>query len=150
MRALLRQIRELCPSLSAVAWALLPVVFLLSGDVLGEDSYLDQLEVESQKLTDRPVLAPKRYSSDAGGEGNEAENEVFQTEGESLAPSPDFDEDLTWVEFEEELKSRFLGSFTFYKKLPQHSREEIYHGYLKGNAIKEIRKKVMNRYLHSR
>jgi len=53
------------------------------------------------------------------------------------------------VDFEDELKDRFLGSFTFYKKLPQRSREEVYRGYLNGNTIREIRKMIMNRYLHS-
>jgi len=126
------------------------VITLPCAHVAAEDNYLDQLEVESKKLTDRPILAPGTDASSTSGEKSADGQKEFHLEGKSLAPSPDFDNDLTMVEFEDELKNRFLGSFTFYKKLPQPSREEVYRGYLNGNTIKETRKIIMSRYLHSR
>ncbi|MBL3529215.1 MAG: hypothetical protein JMN27_16395 [gamma proteobacterium endosymbiont of Lamellibrachia anaximandri] len=54
----------------------------------------------------------------------------------------------TQKEFEANLKSRYLGSFTFYRKLPGRSQEEIYLDYKSGVSIGEIRKKIMDRFLH--
>ncbi len=130
-----------------VTWFFLLVITLPCAHVVAADNYLDQLEVESKKLTDRPVLAPE---TDASSTESGSENKEFNVEGKSIFLSPDFDQDLTMIEFEDELNVRFLGSFTFYKKLPQPSREEVYRGYLNGNTIKETRKIIMSRYLHSR
>jgi len=150
MQVLLRHIKIIDFSMLRVTWMFLLVISLPYTHVTAQDSYLDQLEAESTKLTDRPVLAPETDASGAGGVEDAAKQMDFNTEGKSIVASPDFDEDLTVVDFEDELKVRFLGSFTFYKKLPQRSREEVYHGYLNGNTIREIRKMIMNRYLHSR
>ncbi|MEW8395104.1 MAG: hypothetical protein AB2707_02980 [Candidatus Thiodiazotropha sp.] len=50
--------------------------------------------------------------------------------------------------FEEDLKARYMGSFTFYKKLPRRSREEVFEEYKGGASIDEIRKKIMDRFLN--
>ena len=149
MRVLLRHIKRTVFSMLRVTWISLFVITLPYTYAAAQDNYLDQLEVESKKLTDRPVLAPETDGS-VGSTEDSSKQMDFDTEGKSIVASPDFDEDLTMVDFEDELKVRFLGSFTFYKKLPQRSREEVYHGYLNGNSIEEIRKMIMNRYLHSR
>ncbi|MCG8037820.1 MAG: hypothetical protein JAZ19_12385, partial [Candidatus Thiodiazotropha taylori] len=58
------------------------------------------------------------------------------------------DEGAAQVAFEEDLKSRYLGSYTFYKKLPRRAREEVYEEYKGGASIDEIRQKIMNRFLN--
>ncbi len=150
MRVLLRYIKRDTFYMLRLTWISALIITLSCAQVTAKDNYLDQLEAESTKLTDRPELAPETDASGSGEAGNASKQMDFNTEGKSIVASPDFDEDLTIVDFEEELKVRFLGSFTFYKKLPQRSREEVYHGYLNGNTIEEIRKMIMNRYLHSR
>ena len=54
----------------------------------------------------------------------------------------------TLREFDAELKSRYRGTYTFYRKLPRRSREEIYQDYRDGASIDEIRKKIMDRFLN--
>jgi hypothetical protein len=49
--------------------------------------------------------------------------------------------------FEEDLKSRYRGSYTFYEKLPRRTREEVFGEYRDGATIDEIRKKIMDRFL---
>ncbi|MCP3669305.1 MAG: hypothetical protein GY814_02495 [Gammaproteobacteria bacterium] len=133
-----------------MAWLFFLVITLPCAHVAAEDSYLDQLEAESKKLTNRPIPAPEANSASTRVEKSGAGLKKQPTEGKSLIPSPDFKSNLAMVEFENELKNRFLGSFTFYKKLPQPSKEEVYHGYLNGNSIKDTRKIIMSRFLHSR
>jgi len=149
MHVLLRHIKRIDFSTLRVTWIFMLVISLPYAHVAAQDNYLDQLEAESTKLTDQPVLAPETDASGTGEVEGASKQMDFHTEGKSIVASPDFDEDLTVVDFEDELKDRFLGSFTFYKKLPQRSREEVYRGYLNGNTIREIRKMKMNRYLHS-
>ena len=52
--------------------------------------------------------------------------------------------------FEEELKTRYRGSFLFFEKLPPASREEIVLEYQKGASIEDIRNKIMSRFLHEK
>jgi hypothetical protein len=150
MRLLLHHIKKSVFYMLRQSWIPVLVVTLPCSLVAAQENYLDQLEVESKKLTDRPVLAPGTDVAGSNGAEATSRQEDFNTEGKSTVASPDFDEDLTMADFEDELKVRFLGSFTFYKKLPQRSREEVYRGYLNGNTIEEIRKMIMSRYLHSR
>jgi hypothetical protein len=50
--------------------------------------------------------------------------------------------------FEEELKTSYQGSYTFYLKLPRHTREEVFQVYSDGASIEEVRKMIMQRFLH--
>lgn len=52
--------------------------------------------------------------------------------------------------FENELEGQYRGSYLFYKKLPRRAQEEIFLEYQKGASIDDIRKKIMNRFLHSK
>ena len=55
----------------------------------------------------------------------------------------------TLSEFESELKSRYRGSYTFYRKLPTRSREAIFMNFLDGVPMSDIRKKIMDRFLNN-
>ena len=50
--------------------------------------------------------------------------------------------------FEAELKQHYRGSYLFYKKLPRRSREKVFTEYSEGASIEDIRKKIMDRFLH--
>lgn len=51
--------------------------------------------------------------------------------------------------FERELDQRYHGTYLFYKQLPGRSREEVLQAHANGATMDEIRKKVMERFLHS-
>lgn len=55
---------------------------------------------------------------------------------------------LSRESFENELKDRYAGSAVFYSKLDAANQEEIYQEYLSGATISELRKKIMDRFLH--
>jgi len=50
--------------------------------------------------------------------------------------------------FEEDLKARYKGSYTFYRKLPRRTQEEVFEEYRQGASIGEIRQKIMDRFLN--
>lgn len=50
--------------------------------------------------------------------------------------------------FEEDLKASYQGSYTFYQKLPRRTREEVFQVYSDGASIDEVRKMIMDRFLH--
>lgn len=58
------------------------------------------------------------------------------------------DDRLSRESFENELKAKYAGSATFYGKLDAANREEIYQEYRAGATISELRKKIMDRFLH--
>lgn len=89
--------------------------------VLAQD-YLDQIEMEAGKVEQHTPAA------DGGG-------------GSGGASSKDR------LTFEAILQDEYAGSYTFYEKLPERSRQEIVDDYVNGASIDEIREKIVNRYL---
>ncbi len=88
------------------------------------------------------------YLSAISQEAKKVEAEVQPTlseSGETLVPE---DDGLSLQAFEEDLKARYMGSYTFYLKLPKRTREEVFLEYRDGASIDEIRKKIMDRFLH--
>ena len=94
---------------------------------LSEKSYLDAIQLEAEKLG-QPA---------ATGE-DEQESPPEALVGEDVK------------EFERELEAQFRGSYLFYRKLPARSQEEVFLEHKQGASIEEVRKTIMNRYLHSR
>ncbi|MBT2968603.1 MAG: hypothetical protein B6D72_20195 [gamma proteobacterium symbiont of Ctena orbiculata] len=101
------------------------VMFLFSQfSVAEEDPYLSAISSEAEKVESTETTISTETSEDE------------ETDGPSLQA------------FEEDLKARYMGSFTFYKKLPRRSREEVFEEYKGGASIDEIRKKIMDRFLN--
>jgi hypothetical protein len=91
-----------------------------------EDPYLSTLSQEAQKV--------------------EAKTQpTLNTEDSRVEPA---DDGLNIAAFEEDLKARYKGSYTFYQKLPRRAREEVFLEYRDGASIDEIREKIMDRFLH--
>ncbi|WP_428622818.1 hypothetical protein [Sedimenticola sp.] len=95
--------------------------FVISFSVMaaGEDDYLSALHQEAGKV-------------DGGAVG--------ETEASGGR--------LSRAYFERELKEKYAGSAVFYGKLAPGSQEEIYQEYKSGATISELRKKIMDRFLH--
>jgi hypothetical protein len=50
--------------------------------------------------------------------------------------------------FEALLQKDYRGSYLFFKKLPPRSQEEILLDYQNGASINDVRKKIMDKFLH--
>jgi len=91
-----------------------------------EQSYLDAIEIEAEKLDDSAA----------------------HSEGKANSPSTTVSDDSR-EKFEQELESRYRGTYLFYKQLPARSREEVFLEHEQGASIEDVRKTILNRYLHS-
>lgn len=89
------------------------------------------------------------YLSAISKEADKVEAETQPTLNVPTESSGQTDEDgLSLQAFEEDLKTRHKGSYTFYQKLPRRSREEVFQEYRNGASIDELRKTIMERFLH--
>ena len=50
--------------------------------------------------------------------------------------------------FETLLKQTRVGTYSFYRRLPERSREEIFLDYSGGASLEALRGKIIDRYLH--
>ena len=98
------------------------------------DDYLSELDAEVKKVEARNI------DGAAGRNDVEAPAEVaVATRGTRNGASRDAFEGL--------LKQKYLGTFGFYKKLPERSRQEIFLEYQEGAPMAEVRKKIIDRLL---
>jgi hypothetical protein len=105
----------------AAARRLAPLVLILLSPLLrADDAYLDAIRTEADKLDAASVVAPARAAAEPA------------------------------AGFEQELQARYRGTYLFYKKLPPKSQEEVLLEYQQGASIEDVRKTIMNRFLHSR
>ena len=96
-----------------------------------DDPYLEMLDQEATK-----VEGP---SSDTGDNGNAISGAGGNPQPMAL-PSRQ--------RFEQLLRQQNVGTYSFYRKLPERSREEIFLDYSKGASMEALREKIVNRYLH--
>lgn len=115
------QLKFFCASCFLVLSVIMPL-----GLVAEEDPYLSAISSEASKVeaTEQPTL-------DTSGEQPKKEEGGIALQA-----------------FEEELKTSYQGSYTFYQKLPRRTREEVFQVYSSGASIDEVRKMIMDRFLH--
>ncbi|RMG35231.1 MAG: hypothetical protein D6720_07650 [Gammaproteobacteria bacterium] len=110
-------------------------IWLVSSAAFSADDYVSELESEATKVEAREIDP---------AEGKE--EVVAPPEGRAVAPvvpvRPGGRE-----AFETLLKDHYLGTYRFYKKLPERSREEIFEQYRGGADIAVIRNKIVTRLL---
>jgi hypothetical protein len=106
---------------------------LLSAPALLAD-YLSDLDAEVKKVEARQI------DGESGTSTVEAPAELSTDDGEPR-------QGATRDAFEVLLKENYLGTFGFYKKLPERSRQEIYADYRDGAPMSEVRKKIIDRLL---
>jgi len=112
---------------SRIGFAVLSAILLALPLDSYPQSYLDAIRVEADKL-------------DSG----------VSPEGGKAVTSEGADADDPRSKFEKELGDRYSGTYLFYQKLPKKSQEEVYLEYEGGASIDEVRKTIMNRFLHNR
>lgn len=89
-----------------------------------EDPYLSAISIEAKKVdaATQPTL-------------------------DNAAPQSTNDRGVHLQAFEEDLKARYKGSYTFYVKLSRRCREEILQEYRDGASIDALREKIMDRFM---
>lgn len=110
-----------------VKTGLIIAVFVTPFSVMaaGDDDYLSALKQAVKRVGERDV-APEGGAS-AGESGDNA---------------------VSRDTFEAELREQYVGSSVFYGKLSEADQEGIFLEYQEGAAISELRKKIMDRFLH--
>ena len=97
-----------------------------------DDAYLDQLDQEVTKV--EPVTTD-----------TSAEPAVAARSGATGATSRP---DVSREGFETLLRRQHVGTYSFYQRLPDRSREEVYLDYSNGASMEALRAKIIDRYLH--
>ncbi len=108
--------------------------FLVALPSWSADDYLSELDAEVKKVESRKI------DGETGENSVEAPAEITPDAGNARAGA-------SRTAFEALLKQRYLGTFGFYKKLPERSRQEIYADYQNGAPMSEVRKKIIDRLL---
>lgn len=88
-----------------------------------DDPYLQALDAEVDKVESHPVDVAHLSAADAAAAA--ASREAFELL----------------------LRDRYAGTFVFYNKLPERSRQEIFDEYAGGASITGVRKKIIDRLL---
>jgi hypothetical protein len=52
------------------------------------------------------------------------------------------------VAFENLLREQHVGTYSFYRRLPERSREEVFLDFSRGASMESLRGKIVDRYLH--
>ncbi len=121
--------------------------FLLITEILGSstvawsaDDYLSELEAEAGKV-DAELTESERATDLA----------TIEQTAEQGRPAPLLQEkeDLASqrASFESLLKKHYFGTYGFYRKLPERSRQEVFEEYRRGVGMDKIRKKIVSRLL---
>jgi hypothetical protein len=106
----------------ALLWSSLAVVQAAT------DPYLELLDEEATKV--------ERRSTDTG------------TDADSAARVDDPRPGPSRERFEALLEQQHVGTYSFYRKLPERSREEVFLDYSSGASMDALREKIVDRYLH--
>ena len=105
-----------------------PLSFLGAAD----DPYLQMLDEEVTKV--EPVSTDTGEDESARSTGNPRRGEAKPVPSRSR--------------FEALLRQQHVGTYSFYRRLPERSREEIFVHYGNGASMEALREKVIDRYLH--
>lgn len=114
-------------ALSAVLWTV-----LACAAIAAEDPYLEMLDAEATKVDG--------VSTDTAGD--DAGTAPRTDAAGSAGPAP------SRGDFEALLRDRHVGTYSFYRRLPERSREEIFIDYSNGASLEALRSKIIDRYLH--
>ena len=101
---------------------------------LSADDYLSELDAEVKKVEARTI-------------DGETGRDVVEAPAEAAPVEPTANTGVSRADFERQLREHYLGTFGFYKKLPERSREEVFEEYRRGADMGQLRKKIIDRLL---
>jgi len=93
-----------------------------------DDPYLELLNEEATKV-----------EPEATDTGKDSDERVLPDSGSKLTSRE---------RFEALLEQQHAGTYSFYRKLPERSREEVFLDYSNGASMEALREKIVDRYLH--
>ena len=96
-----------------------------------DDAYL--------RLLDQEVIKVEEPATDTGLDDAASSGPTSRDQ----APQP-----VSRERFETLLKQTRVGTYSFYRRLPERSREEIFLDYSDGVSLEALRGKIVDRYLH--
>jgi hypothetical protein len=109
---------------------------------LSADDYLSELDAEVQKVEARSI---------DGESGEDAvvspAKEGATVEAPAGSAAPGASATASRAKFERLLKEHYLGTFGFYKRLPERSREEVFEEYRRGADMGQLRREIIDRLL---
>ena len=96
-----------------------------------DDAYL--------QLLDQEVIKVEEHATDTGIDDTASSRPTSRDQ----APKP-----VSREGFETLLKQPRVGTYSFFRRLPERSREEIFLDYSDGASLEALRGKIVDRYLH--
>jgi len=103
--------------------------------VLSADDYLSELDAEAKKVEAHEI------GVEEDGSIVDVPTAKISRQGRQDYPN------TSRKAFERQLKEHYLGSYGFYRKLPERSREEVFQEYRQGADMNQLRKKIIDRLL---
>ncbi len=97
-----------------------------------DDAYLQLLDEEVTKVEAVPT--------DTGGDDAARPADMAGDADAQAVPSRQ--------SFEALLREQHVGTYSFYRKLPERSREEVFIDYRNGASMEALRQKIIDRFLH--
>lgn len=117
--------------LSGMLWVVAFLTIVLPAWA-SDDAYLEALDQEVSKV--------EGVSSDTAEDKAELVAPKVERRSTTAVPSREV--------FETQLRDRHVGTYSFYRRLPERSREEIFLDYSNGASMEALRSKIIERYLH--
>ena len=107
------------------------MVICCTAVVAAADPDLELLDKEVAKVESSPTDITRENGKPSGG---------VTAEPSSTAPSRE--------QFELLLRRHHVGTYSFYRRLPERSREEVFLDHSAGASMEALRSKIIDRYLH--
>ena len=120
------------PVFSRLACCVVLTGTLSSSAFSAGDPYLEMLDEEVTKVEAAPT--------DTADDGKASSANADSAQLAQPVPSQ--------KKFETLLRQQQVGTYSFYRRLPERSREEIFADYSGGASMEMLREKIIERYLH--
>jgi hypothetical protein len=98
---------------------------------LSEEEYLKYIDAEASKLSE-PQASPSSADKDHAVEGLEKKDAGA----------------LSQQEFEQLLKAKAKGTYSFYESLMEKDKAEVFKSYVGGASMQEVRRMIINRKMN--
>lgn len=92
------------------------------------------------RLLDQEVTKVEVVTTDTAGDSDRLPSTGDRRQAAPPAPAR--------VDFETLLRRQHLGTYSFYSRLPERIREEVFLDYSSGASMEALRGKIIDRYLH--
>lgn len=120
------------PAISRLMCSVVLTGALSSCALAAGDPYLEMLDEEVTKVEAAPT--------DTADDGEASSANADSAQRAQPVPSK--------MKFETLLRQQQVGTYSFYRRLPERSREEIFSDYSGGASMEMLREKIIERYLH--